>query len=85
MATTDFFDIVTGVLQEDTIALYIFIICLDYILWILIDLMKRKWFYTKKARSRQYPAKTITDADYVDDLVFLANTPAQNCLNVSNH
>ena len=29
---TDFFDIVTGVLQEDTIALYIFIICLDYIL-----------------------------------------------------
>ena len=29
---TDFFDIVTGVLQEDTIALYMFIICLDYIL-----------------------------------------------------
>ena len=26
-------------------------------------------------RSRRYPAKTITDADYADDIVILANTP----------
>ena len=31
----------------------------------------------KKARSRQYLAETITDADYTDDLAFLANTPTQ--------
>ena len=24
-----------------------------------------------------YPAKTITDADYADDIVILANAPAQ--------
>ena len=24
-----------------------------------------------------YPAETITDADYADDIVFLANTPTQ--------
>ena len=29
---TDFFDIVAGVLQGDTVALYLFIICLDYVL-----------------------------------------------------
>ena len=29
------------------------------------------------ARSRWYPAKTITDADYADDWVLLADTPAQ--------
>ena len=29
------------------------------------------------ARSRQYPVETITDADYVDDLALLANTPTQ--------
>ena len=29
---TDFFDIVAGILQGDTLALYLFIICLDYIL-----------------------------------------------------
>ena len=28
-------------------------------------------------RSRKYPAKTITDADYTDDIAILANTPNQ--------
>ena len=28
---TDFFDIVAGVLQRDTLAPYLFIICLDYV------------------------------------------------------
>ena len=28
-------------------------------------------------RSKRYPAKTITDADYADDLALLANTPNQ--------
>ena len=31
---------------------------------------------TKKG-SKRYPAKTITDADYTDDIAFLANTPNQ--------
>ena len=30
-----------------------------------------------KRRSKRYPAKTITDADYADDLALLANTPNQ--------
>ena len=30
-----------------------------------------------KKRSRRYPAKTITDADYADDILLLANTPNQ--------
>ena len=30
-----------------------------------------------KKRSRRYPAQTITDADYADDIVILANIPAQ--------
>ena len=38
---------------------------------------KRKWLYTKKkkARSRRYLIKTITGADYVDEVAILANTP----------
>ena len=31
----------------------------------------------EKARSRSYLAQTIADTDYADDLVLLANTPAQ--------
>ena len=37
---TDYFDIVTGVLQGNTLALFLFIICLDSVLWMSIDLMK---------------------------------------------
>ena len=48
---TDFFDIVAGVLQGDTLALYLFIICLDYVLWMSINLIK-KWLYTKKGKKQ---------------------------------
>ena len=34
-------------------------------------------FELTKKRSRWYPAKTITDADYADDITILANTPNQ--------
>ena len=38
---TDFYDIITGVLQVDTLASYLFIICLDYALWMSVDLVKK--------------------------------------------
>ena len=60
---TDFFDIITGVLQGDILVPYPFIICLDYLLWKLIDLMKENGFMLKKVRSWQYLAQTITDAE----------------------
>ena len=37
---TDYFDIVAGVLQRDTLATYLFIICLDYVLRTSIDDIK---------------------------------------------
>ena len=43
----------------------------------------KSWVFTPygfeltKRRSKRYPAKTITDADYADDLALLANTPNQ--------
>ena len=74
---TEYFDIVAGVLQGDTLAPYLFIICLDYVLRTLIDKIKENSFKLIKKRSRKYPAKTITDADYADDIVILANTPNQ--------
>ena len=39
--------------------------------------MKENGFTLKKARSRQYPAETITNAIYADDIALLVNTPAQ--------
>ena len=39
--------------------------------------MKENGFKLVKERSGRYPAKTFTDADYTDDIVLLANTPAE--------
>ena len=74
---TEYFDIVAGVLQGDTLAPYLFIICLDYVLRTSIDKIREKGFELTKRRRRRYPAKTITDADYADDIAILANTPNQ--------
>ena len=73
----DFFDIVAGVLQGDTLAPCRFIICLDYVLKTFIHKMGDNGFKLAKERSRRYPTQTITEADYTDDIAHLANTPAQ--------
>ena len=65
-----YFDIVAGVLQRDTLAPYLFIICLRT----SIDIMKDNGFKLAKERSRRYPTQIITD---VDDIALLENTPTQ--------
>ena len=76
---TESFDIVAGVLQGDTLAPYLFIICLDYMLRTSIDKIKENGFELTKKRSKMYPAKTITDADYADDSDFGKYTqPSRN-------
>ena len=72
---TEYFDIVAGVLQRDTLAPYLFIICLHYVLRTSIDKIRENGFELTKKRSRRHPAKTITDADYAYDIAILANTP----------
>ena len=42
-----------------------------------VDKIRENGFELTKKRSRRYPAKTITDADYADDIAILANTPKQ--------
>ena len=74
---TDYFDIVPGVLQRDTLIPYLFIICLDYMLTTFVDKIKENGFKLTKERSRRYPAKLITDADYTNDIALLASAPAQ--------
>ena len=72
---TDYLDILAGVLQRDTLAPYLFINCLEYVLRPSIDLMKENNLKLTKERSRRYHTKTITDTDYIDDTELLANTP----------
>ena len=74
---TEYFDVVAGVLQGDTLAPYLFIICLDYVLRTSIEKIRENGFELTKKRSRRYPAKAITDADNAYDKAILANTPNQ--------
>ena len=66
---TEYFDIVARVLQGDTLAPYLFIICLDNVL--------RTSIHKIRENGRRYPEKTITDANYADDIAILVNTPNQ--------
>ena len=74
---TDYFDIVAGVQQGDPLTPYLFIICQDYVLRTSMYKMKDNGFKLTKERNRRYPAQTITDADYADDIALLANTPTK--------
>ena len=63
------FDLDARVVQKDTLAPYMLTKCLEYILRSSIDPIK-DGSTLKKVQSRQYPAETITDADYADNLAF---------------
>ena len=95
---TEYFGIVAGVLQGDTLALYLFIICLDYVLRTLIDKIRENGFELTKKRSRRYTTKTITDTDYTDDIAIrqihptkpkhyciVRNEPPQALASMSKH
>ena len=42
-----------------------------------IDKMEEKGFKLTKERTRRYPAQTITNTDYADDIALLANAPTK--------
>ncbi|KAL5270988.1 hypothetical protein ACHWQZ_G001587 [Mnemiopsis leidyi] len=78
---TEFFETLIGVLQGDTLAPFLFIIVLDYI---LRNCMSPDYGLTITPRqSRRIPAVTVTDLDFADDLALLSNTiqEAQSLLN----
>ena len=67
---TEYFDIVAGVLQGDTLAPYLFIICLDYVLRTSIDKIRENGFEQTKKKGGRY-------ADITDNIAILANKPNQ--------
>ena len=77
LPTHMYIHLVAGVLKGDTLASYLFIICLDCMLRTSIDKIRENGFELTKKRGRRYPAKIITDVDYANDIVLLANTPNQ--------
>ena len=71
-----FFNIVAGVLQGDTLYLYLylFIIWLDDMLRTSIDKWKKKKrFQANEGKKQKLPHTTIMDSDYANDIAWRAN------------
>ncbi|KAI8486591.1 hypothetical protein Bbelb_355660 [Branchiostoma belcheri] len=62
------FEVTAGVLQGDTLAPFLFIVVLDYILRLSLDSMQEKGLEIQPRRSRRHPAVNLTDLDFADDL-----------------
>ena len=69
---TDFFDIVAGELQAEVLAPYLFIICLNYVLRTLIDLIKENGLTLEKARSRRYHIRNISKTPSIMSYLLLS-------------
>ena len=71
---TESFDILSGILQGDTLAPFLFIIVIDYIMRISVDTMKENGLLYQPRRSSRHPDLFITDADFADSIPLLSDS-----------
>ena len=73
---TEAFLILAGVMQGDTLAPYLFVIAIDYVMTTALR-GKDLGFTVHPRRSRRYPAVKVTDVDFADDLALTTDTAAE--------
>ena len=71
---TDTFDIVSGILQGDTLAPFLFIIVPDYVQRISLDAGYEKGLLIHPRRSKHHPSVHVIDLDFADDLAITSDT-----------
>lgn len=71
---TEMFDIQAGVLQGDTLAPFLFILVLDYVLRISVDSLTNKGIKLKARQSKRNPGLFLTDLDFADDLALTSES-----------
>ena len=70
--TTEFFNILAGVLQGDTLAPYLFVIVLDFVMRKAFEGNEEELgFHLNRRRSRRTPPTVVTDLDFADDIALL--------------
>ena len=60
-------------LQGDTLAPFLFVICLDYVPSISVGKCNEYGLTLELARSRRFHTKKIADPGYVDDLALMSD------------
>ena len=70
---TETFNILAGVLQGDTLAPYLFVIVIDYVMRTALQGTEDKLgFQLRKRNSRSVPPITVTDMDFADDIALVS-------------
>ena len=70
---TDSFFTTAGILLGDTLALYLFIMLVDYILRISLDSINNHGLTLHKRKSTRHHSKHITDFDYAENAALLSD------------
>ena len=80
---TDTFPILAGILQGDTLAPFLFILVVDYVMRISVDKSYDRGFLLEDRRGPRHPATYLTDTDFADDIALISSTiaNAQSLLN----
>ena len=73
---TEPFSILSGILQGDTLAPFLFIIVVDYILRMSVDKNHTKGYELKPRLGSRHPAIHLTDADFADDIALVSQSLA---------
>ena len=73
---TDFFPILAGVLQGDTLVPFLFIVTLDYAMRKAMNNAEHLGFTLEQRQRKRYPARTLTDTDFADDIALLSDNIA---------
>ena len=68
---TEFFEITAGVLQGNTLAPFIFMIVLDYIVRLSLDNLNDRGLQIQPRHSRRHAAQHLADLDFADDLALI--------------
>ena len=75
---TEYFEIIAGVLQGDTLAPYLFAIVLDYAMMMALNgNEERLGFQLTRRRSRRTPPTIVTDMDFADDIALISHNIQQ--------
>ena len=71
---TSSFNITASILQGDTLAPFLFILVVDYIMRLSADTISEKVLEYQPRKSTRHPALHVTDADFADDIALLAGS-----------
>ena len=71
---TDFIELCIGVLQGDTLAPYLFVIVIDFVLRVALDEEPSLGLMIKKGTTSRHPSKYLTDLGFADDITLFSDS-----------